>query len=234
MRAPPGAVSAFGETWAQFSAASEALGPTPGVREAWHRGRPRYAVWVLRVTDDAVRERMNDVSRALSRALGPAPDMLRPQPAAEAHVTVWVAGFPTDTPALGDALDDDVAWARLHAQAAEAAGAGPLSLVVGGANSFLSCAFLEVFDPTGGLGRLRARLGPGELRFAPYLPHVTAALYGDRAPLDRLRAALQPLRALPPLPMVVDALELVTFRAEVAGSPLETALYVPLAGRAGR
>jgi hypothetical protein len=34
--------------------------------------------------------------------------------------------------------------------------------------------------------------------------------------------------------MVVDALELVTFRAEVAGSPLETALYVPLAGRAGR
>ncbi len=232
MRAPPDLGAAFAETWALLAAATEALGPSPGVREAWHRGRPRYAVWALRVTDEAVLERMNDVSLALSRALGPAPDRLRPHPTTDAHVTVWVAGFPTDTSALDDALDDDVAWARLHAQAAEAAGSGPLSLTVGGANSFLSCAFLEVFDPAGDLARLRARLGPGELRFAPYLPHVTAALYGAGVRLDRVRAALLPLRLLPPLPLVVEALDLVTFRADVAGSSLETALRVPL-GQAG-
>ena len=34
-------------TWQRFLDAGRTLGPSPGVREAWHQGRSSYAVWAL-------------------------------------------------------------------------------------------------------------------------------------------------------------------------------------------
>ena len=204
------------------------LGLDPGERERWRRGRARYAVWVARVQDRAVLRRLAQVGEQLTQALG---GSFVPMAPAQAHITLFVAGFPAQQPAL----DDDVSYATLEAQAAAVARlrGGPLRVHVGGASGFLSCPLLEVVDGRGDLVRLRAALGAGasEVRFAPYLPHVTVGSLPESVPTDAVREALEPLRRLPPLRLRVDQVELVSFDAAVAGSPLVTEVAVPLSGR---
>ncbi len=210
----------FDAVWEELLAAPTTLGPTPGAHEAWRQGRPRYAVWVLRVADDAVRAR-----------LGAMADQLAPHgvaPFTDPHVTLFVAGFPTATPAR----DDDVAEEVLAAQVAAFRRASPAAprLAVGGLNAFLSCPVLEVLDPHDDLARLRAPLAAlhPEIRFAPYRPHLTVGLFGDSRPTGPVAAAIRPFRALPPLPLRPAAVELVTFDARTVGGPLETRARVGL------
>lgn len=226
----------FDTVWERFVTAPSTLGPTPGVREEWHRGRARYAVWVLRVDAPAVRDRLDAMI-----------DHLAPHgilPFTDPHVTVFVAGFPTPrpgsptahpppgggTPALND--PDDVPEATLHAQdeAVRAARLPPPRLVVGGLNCFLSCPFLEILDPHGDLARLRAPLEAlrPEVRFAPYLPHLTVGAFRDDRPTGPIARAVEPLRDLPPLHLAPSALELVTFDARESGGALATERVVIL------
>src|SRR5678815_5733562 len=90
----------FVETWARFCALERTLGPTADAIDVWRRGRDRYAVWALRVTDAAVIARMAAVADRLAGAIVP----VQPE---DAHVTVWVCGFPAAAPRF----DDDVAVA---------------------------------------------------------------------------------------------------------------------------
>ena len=90
---------------ATFRSAPSTLGPTPGVREAWHQGRSVYAVWVLRVLDAPILERMALVNARL------APHGVRPF--GEAHVTVFVAGFPARAPGRDDDVSIDALLAPL-------------------------------------------------------------------------------------------------------------------------
>ncbi len=205
--------------WSRFLAAPATLGPTPGAREAWHRGRRRYAVWVLRVDAPAVLAR----HAALADVLAPHGAL----PFADPHITVFVAGFPTAVPLH----DDDVAEDTLAEQVAALTTAALPSprLVVGGLNAFLSCAMLEVLDPHGDLDALRAPLAGAlrEVRFAPYLPHLTVGPFGDTRPTGPIADVIRPYRVLPPLPLRPDAIELVTFDASAAG-PLATVARVGL------
>lgn len=108
----------FRRVWSQFHRHGVTLGPTPGVREAWHQGRRWYHVWVLTLDDPAVHARCATVHAALSSWLGPMPNRL--------HVTVWVHGFDPPPPyPEGQQVDVEV----------------------GRINSFTSCAFLEVRSP---------------------------------------------------------------------------------------
>ncbi len=187
------------------------------MREAWHRGRPRYAVWVLRVDDAAVLDRRASMA-----------DLLAPHgalPFTDPHITLFVAGFPTPAPLL----DDDVADALLDAQVAAlvAADLRAPRLLVGGLNAFLSCPILEVRDPDGALAAIRAPLGAEDLRFAPYVPHLTVGTFGDTRATGPVAAAIAPLRGLPPLPLRPSAVELVTFDASAPG-PLHTRARVAL------
>jgi hypothetical protein len=179
--------SAFLDTWASFCALEQTLGPTGGAREAWSRGRQRYAFWALRLNDPAVLARMAAVARHLE-------DAIVAVPPGDAHVTVWVCGFPSPMPSL----DDDVAEAVLSAQRAAAARAPRPRLLVGAPNAFATCAFLEVHDPHGDLASLREALavpGAKEVRFAPYQPHVTVGRFGDTRPAGAIARALAKLRA---------------------------------------
>ncbi|MDP2307789.1 MAG: 2'-5' RNA ligase family protein [Pseudomonadota bacterium] len=216
--------SPFDAVWSRFTAAPTTLGPTPGAREAWHLGRPRYAVWVLRVEDPAV------LSRHAAML-----DVLAPhgaRPFTDPHITLFVAGFPTAAPER----DDDVAHTTLEAQVAALRAADPLApcLHVGGLNAFLSCPFLEVHAPAGGLDALRSPLERAllahdrrEVRFAPYVPHFTVGPFGDTRPTRPVAAAIAGLRSLPPLPFRPSALELVTFDTAAMG-PLTTVARVEL------
>lgn len=196
------------------------LGLDPGAREGWHRGRSRYAVWALRVSEPEVQARAAEVAAAI----GPP---LRVQPASELHITVFVAGFPTEDPRH----DDDVAWSILHAQRQVLVLAMDRTprLKLGGANGFLSCPFLEVYDADGDLACLRAALEPHspEVRFGPYLPHVTVGLLPEPVPTATLVRRLVPFRGLPLLDLAPEAVELVEFDAHQAGAPLITRWSLP-------
>jgi 2'-5' RNA ligase len=201
----------FAEAWAAFAGRPRTLGPSPGALEDWARGRTRYALWALRVSAPAVLRRMGAVAERLG-------DAIVPVPPADAHVTVWVSGFPTAMPAL----DDDVAETTLAAQRAAVTSLPSPRLVVGGPNAFATCAFLEVADPHGDLAALRAALavrGAREVRFSHYQPHVTVGRFADTRPVAPLVAALAPLRAdlATALPLDDTALELVELDARAPG-----------------
>jgi hypothetical protein len=185
---------------ARFRAAPHTLGPTPGAREAWHRGRGTYAVWLARVDTPAVRARMAEATallapHGLGRVFG------------EPHVTVFVCGFPAAAPTL----DDDVAEDALRAQAGALETADAFELVVGDLLAFTSCAVLTVDDPAGGLAALRHRLAPHvpEVRFAPYEPHVTVAAFADTRPTGPVADAIDRWSPRAPLRVPVREVELV-------------------------
>jgi hypothetical protein len=197
----------FEDTWARFRALGRTLGPSANAVEDWRRGRERYAVWVLRVTDAVVLARM----AAVAQVLGAAVVRVKRR---DAHVTAWVCGFPSEAPAL----DDDVAESTIAAQRAAVARASRIRLRVGGPNAFATCAFLEVHDPHGDLAALRATLavpGAREVRFAPYQPHVTVGRFGDSRPAGPIADALGALRESAgfPLPAVDGAIELIELDA---------------------
>lgn len=165
------------------------MGPTPGAAESWRAGRERYAVWALRVSTPAVLAR----AAAIAERLG---DAIVPVPAHDAHVTAWVCGFPTAQPSR----DDDVAEAVLAEQCRHMDGVGGTRLTVGAVNAFATCVFLEVEDPSGALADVRRKLsvpGAREIRFAPYLPHLTVGRFVDTRPAGALAATLEELRRGP-------------------------------------
>jgi len=197
----------FEDTWARFRALGGTLGPSPNAVEDWRRGRERYAVWVLRVTDAVVIGRM----AAVAQVLGAAVVRVKPR---DAHVTAWVCGFPSEAPAL----DDDVAESTIAAQREAVARAPRIRLLVGAPNAFATCAFLEAHDPHGDLAALRRTLalpGTEEVRFAPYLPHVTVGRFGDSRSVGSIADALGALRASAGFPLhAVDcAIELIELDA---------------------
>lgn len=140
------------------------------MREAWHRGRRWYHVWVLDL-DDAVRPRIGEVRAALGESVVGFSDTTP-------HVTVWVHGFdPSWTPHPWEGRS----W----------------PLEVGGANAFLSCPFLEVRG--GFLPELRAGFAGVEERWAAWLPHVTVGRFAASLPTGPVAHRLRPLRGLPRL-----------------------------------
>ena len=187
----------FEETWARFRALERTLGPSSNAIEEWRRGRDRYAVWALRVSDAAVIARMAAVADVLGAAVVPVK-------ARDAHVTAWVCGFPSASPLL----DDDVDEVTLAAQRATVAPAPRVRLLVGAPNAFATCAFLEVHDSDGDSAALRAALavpGAREVRFAAYQPHVTVGRFGDSRPVAPIVDALAALRATERLGIPIEA-----------------------------
>lgn len=207
-------------TWSRFLATPRTLGPTAGARESWHRGRTRYAVWVLRVDDPEVRAR-RDLAAARLAAFG-----LRT--GTDPHVTVFVAGFPCVVPRD----DDDVAEATLAAQRAALLGARPRRprLTVGGLNAFPSCPFLEIHAPPEDLAALARplRARAREQRCSAWVPHLTVGTFDRAHPTGPVAAAIAPMRELPPLHVHPDAIELIEIDSADPDSPLHTRWRVPL------
>ena len=201
-----------------FLARERTWGPDPSERVAWHRGRERYAVWVVRLDDRAVVARAASLAASLGATI-------RPVEPRDLHVTVHVAGFPSDSPHH----DDDVSWATLEAQAASLAEVPAGTISVGGANSFATAAFLEVEDH-GVLAAVRSALGSHheELRFAPFDPHLTVGTYLDAWPISEVASRLAAPDAL--LRISVTQVHLITFDAQRPGASLRTERVVLLQG----
>lgn len=200
--------SVFDEAWAEFLALDETMGPTPGALAEWHRGRKRYAVWLLRVTDTFARRRQAVAAGRLGSAVVPVPPT-------DLHVTVWVSGFPCERARL----DDDVPVATLLAQRSAVSGAPLPRLSLGAPGAFATCAFFEVHDPSGDLAALRetlAHAGAPEVRFAPYRPHLTIGRFADTraaAPVAAIIARMRGNQRFAARPLRAVSLELVELDA---------------------
>ncbi|MCG5056027.1 MAG: 2'-5' RNA ligase family protein [Myxococcales bacterium] len=203
-----------------FAAGPDTLVESAGVRQAWHRGRSRYAVWIVRVDDPEVHARVAAAQRTLSA-------WIEPLGAEDLHITLAVAGFvaPRAT------ANDDVTPTALAQQAALARTVGgPFVYRIGGLHSFLGAPFLAIEDVTGSLARLHGALTAPGCPLAPtrYLPHLTVGRYAGRFPTRDLLPALARPDEPPPRQRCFDEVELVTFAARTPHAPLVTRARIPL------
>ncbi|MCQ4347069.1 2'-5' RNA ligase family protein [Pseudomonas stutzeri] len=179
----------------------------------WHRGRNRYAVWTLPVDCPQILAR-------LERARAHLGAWLHGAGRRQAHVSLFVCGFPSAAPHF----DDDFPAARLDAQldALRRLAAGPFELHIGGLRSFASAPFLAVADPHERLAGLRAALaacGP-EIRQAPYRAHLTVGLYARAIPRAQLARQLAAFAEREPLRLPVRELHLSSYAATDLSGPL--------------
>ncbi len=190
----------------------------------WHRGRRQFSVWAIRLetAGTAIDQRLGQVRAALQ-------PLLLPGYARQPHITLHICGFPA--PALQRA--DDFDRQQLQAQIDAVAGLrlAPLTLHIGGAFSFASAACLAVQDDHQALQRLRRvwqQAAPGA-DATPYVPHVTAGLYGGAWPLAAVQARLAPLVTLPTIRVQVQALDWMVYDSRHIAGPLCTLLRLDLA-----
>lgn len=186
----------------------------------WRRGREHYCVWLLDADTTAVQARLAAARAHLGGWLAPA----RRTP----HITLFVCGFET-TRARWD--DDFDAAARQHQLAAlRDTPVRDFVLEVGALDSFDSAVFLRVHDRSDALTTLRTALAREhrEIRFAPYVPHVTVGLYRSARPKQEVALRLAAFRHEEPVELSVQQIRLVRFDARRIDSALETIATWPL------
>jgi 2'-5' RNA ligase len=178
----------------------------------WRRGREIYAVWVLRMEEDAILDKFKAAREHLNGYL------LEPyhrQP----HITLFVCGFLVEEPQY----NDDFTRAQLQSQiqALGEADIRPFDIEVGGLGSFASTPFLEVSDSQGGIARLRETLSRGarEFRTAPYTSHLTVGLYADGFPSKQVTERLIAFQANP-IKLKVEQIAFATYQAQEIVGPL--------------
>jgi hypothetical protein len=113
------------------------------------------------------------------------------------NVTVQELGYLTETPVGRDEITSD--WLNEFIRHAEIPiqSFRPFDVRLGGANSYVDAAFLDVHD-NGWLSRIHGRLldfvsQPPKMRYA-YLPELIIAQYIEVAPIDSLVRELTPMR----------------------------------------
>ena len=179
----------------------------------WHRGRARYWLWSIPVDCPPVLQRLQ-AARAL---LG---DWLHAPGARQAHITLFVCGFPAQSPQF----DDDFPATRLAAQldALRRLRAAPFVLRIRGLRSFASAPYLTVDDPDASLAPLRAVLAAqgAEIRQAPYRPHLTVGRYACAVAHAELQRRLAASVDHTPLNLPVRELHYATYAAADLAGPL--------------
>lgn len=154
----------------------------------WRSREGRFALCCVRIPTDTL---SNDFAR-LRNALAGFP-FVRLHPDAFLHIPIQELGFVTEVPEqrdelTGDRLQEFIALAEHPVMAFP-----QFDIALGGVNSFVDAAFLDVHDG-GWLSRIHRRLldfaiVPPDSQF-PYLPHATIAHYTRSAPIGNLPAVL--------------------------------------------
>ena len=178
----------------------------------WHRGRPRYGVWIVPVECPQLLAYIDHLSAQLGDLLHPS----RRQP----HITLFVCGF--EQPYRRH--DDDFTAGQLQrqVQALERLKVSPCSLQIGAVDSFASAALLTVDDPQGQLARWRSALAAHctEVRQTAYVPHLTLGLYRRSTSAEELRQRLVTLSQVETFALPVSCLEYVTYSSFDMFGPL--------------
>ncbi len=173
----------------------------------WSARGGEFVFCCVRVPQSALSENL----AALREVLDDFP-FVRLHPDRFLHIAVQELGFLTGTPTHRTDitqvwLDEFISQSR-HAISEFA----PFDVTLGGVNSFVDAAFLDVHD-NGWLSRIQGRFTdfvkvPPSYRYA-YLPVVTIAHYTGSAPIGNLVASLTPFRDQQFGAFRVDAIDIV-------------------------
>ena len=179
-------------------------------------------VWALDVDGVRVRRRLRLARRLLS-------DLLHPDYARQAHVTLELCGFPgADAPAA-----DEYTLLDLQRQVAalQAARLAPFTLALNALTSFDSAPYLGVRDASGSIETLRRclTLGGGERLWGGHVPHVTVGLYRRRHPARLLAGRLRAARNMRELRWRVESLRLMAYDPRRIGGKLRALAEFELA-----
>mgnify|MGYP001351520078 CR=1 FL=1 len=184
----------------------------------WRSHHGEFALCCVRVPPGAISPLIEDVRAALRRF-----PFVRLHPDHFLHIPVQELGFLAEQPRRRD----EISPARLREVIAQAevpiSDFPPFDITLGGVNSFVDAAFLDVHDD-GWLARIHRRLAdfvviPPDQRFS-YLPQVTIAHYTGHAPIGNLPAVLAPWRDQPFGGFRVTTIDIVRLRTDEPYPPL--------------
>lgn len=188
----------------------------------WHRGRRRYAAWVVDLESPELRrqvEVLHDCFRG---------QLLTPY-RRQLHLTLAVAGFVADERCYED--DYPACLRSRHLSDLDALDQKAFSLFIRGLDSFETALYLPVVEGHAAIMALRRVLLPdwGEGRTSPYVPHVTVGLYNQAVTLPDIRRQLATVPAVN-LRVPIHAIQLVEYDAWELGGPLSVLTQIELGG----
>ena len=194
--------------------------------EQWRSHTGDFVMCCLRVPEEAISPVLDEVREALRQF-----PYVRIHPGSFLHIPVQELGFLTDNPQ--HRTDIDQTWldefiAQVETPISEFS---PFDITLGGVNSYIDSAFLDVHD-NGWLSRIQVRLLdfvkiPPSTRYA-YLPAMTIAHYTETAPIGPLVAVLTPWRDQVFGHFRVESIDVVKLKTGVAYPELETIHHIKL------
>lgn len=154
----------------------------------WRAHDGRFAMCCVRVPTEILPVELSDLRGALANF-----PFVRLHPDRFLHIPIQELGFVTDEPERRDELTPERLSEFIIMAERPVDDFPRFSITLGGVNSFVDAAFLDVHDG-GWLSRIHRRLLdfvviPPDTRF-PYLPHMTIAHYTRSAPIGNLPAVL--------------------------------------------
>ena len=202
----------FDALWQRFerlSYTTDTLRSLPARIRRWLM--PVNVSFIIPIEDQAVCDYLGRAQEGLKPHMAYAP-----QPAERLHITLFELGFLRSIPFQLRGI-----WSRTQLdQIADLVGqymslVKPFEVQIGPVNAFPNVAIVEVHD----LGKLRLLNGvisqavpPLQLplpRF-PMVPHVTLGFFGMR-PAAPIRNTIRPMRNWPPIPFLVDHVDLTLY-----------------------
>ena len=201
------------------------LGRTPPTEKRdyveWHRGRKEYAVWTIGIQSQSVQSRFDAARGHMAEFLF---EPYRRQP----HVTLFVCGFLTEIKRFQD--DYTVEELERCIRELKEAKPAPFEIKIGGINSFGAAPFLEVFDVSGGIERIRNVLSGtrSEIREGDYIPHLTLGLYSDHFNTKMVADTMSSFCPDSLITHSVDEISLTAYSARKIAGPLAVKCVVDL------
>jgi 2'-5' RNA ligase len=200
-------------------AAFLALGRTtafqPDDDSAWHRGRSTYAVWIIDFAEPGILAYLQCTSQHFA-------DLVFHPHTRQPHVTVFVSGFLVESPQWDDDYTQE--QCRAQQQRLRQLTLPAFDITLGAVNSFASALYVEVHDSEGGLAALRHALQEvmPELRWAPYVPHVTLGMYRQEMVTPSVVQRIERYALLRPIRKRVTQVTLATYAAQEHLGPLRS------------
>lgn len=203
---------------------AKTYGPLTGDFYDWHKGRPKYAVWVLELNDEQFLQRYREAQQHLSPYLISTYER-------KPHITLAPCGFLSSE----KQHYDDYCWDAIEQDIEQIMSLGLNSIEVAIRNILISYAIapgFEVLDIQGDLKCLNDRLAKHD-HFEEnydYFPHVTVGLYNDEWPTDLILRELKQFEIQEDVLLRFNVIKLVSYAPTVSGGQLKDELMINLWG----
>lgn len=195
----------------------------------WRARRGVFALCLIRVPASSLDDEFANVQERLAKF-----PYVRVHPDYFLHIPIQELGFVTEKPSRRDEMTPQRLQEFINMARHPIGEFATFPIRLGGVNSFLDAAFLDVHD-NGWCSRVHHRLRDFVIvqpdNTYPFLPSVTIAHYTEQTKMGNLLAALAPWRDTTLGQFTATEVEVVTLRLDEAYPPLETVATLELAPR---